>query len=205
LALLSGAFAESARADGDPASDVLVSQPLFLPQDAGVSVIQQAQLAALLAAARNDGYPIHVALVASRADLGSVTELWHQPQDYAQFLGQELALLYRGPLLVVMPGGFGFYRTNATLIRERAVLAAIPTPTAGTGLAAAALSAVQRLAAASGHPLPTPATTVASKPGSTDTVSWIVFAAGGALIALAWGASLRARPLQLGRRRTSSG
>ena len=140
LALLSGAFAESARADGDPASDVLVSQPLFLPQDAGVSVTQQAQLAALLAAARNDGYPIRVALIASRADLGSVTELWHQPQNYAQFLGQELALLYRGPLLVVMPGGFGFYRTNATLIRERAVLAAIPTPTAGTGLATAALT-----------------------------------------------------------------
>ena len=103
-----------------------------------------------------------------------------------------------------MPDGFGFYRADATLVRERAVLAGIPTPAAGAGLATAALSAVQRLAAASGHPLPTPAATAAPKPSSTDTVSWIVFAAGGALIALAWGASLRARPLKLGRRRTSS-
>ena len=204
LALLSGALAQSARADGDPASDVLVSQPLFLPQDAGVPAPQQAQLAALLTAARRDGYPIRVALIASRADLGSVTELWQHPQNYAQFLGQELALLYRGPLLVLMPGGFGFYRANTTLVRERAVLAAIPTPTAGTGLGTAALTAVQRLAAASGHPLPTPTAIVAPKSSSTDTVSWIVFAAGSALIALAWGASLRARPLQLGRRRTSS-
>ncbi len=204
LALLSGALAESARADGDPASDVLVSQTFFLPQDAGVSVVQQAQLAALLVAARRDGYPIRVALIASRADLGSVTELWRHPQNYAQFLGQELALLYRGPLLVVMPGGFGFYRANATLVRERDVLGGIPSPAAGTGLATVALTAVQRLSAASGHPLPTPAATAVPKSTSTDTVSWIVFAAGSALIALAWGASLRARPPRLGKRRTTS-
>jgi hypothetical protein len=48
---------------------------------------------------------------ASRSDLGSVTELWRQPQSYARFLDQELSLslVYHGPLLVAMPGGFGYY------------------------------------------------------------------------------------------------
>ena len=60
---------------------------------------QQAQLVALLAAARRSGYQLRVALIASSTDLGSVTELWRQPQSYAQFLGQELSLVYRGPVL----------------------------------------------------------------------------------------------------------
>ena len=36
-----------------------------------------------------------VAIIASPPDLGSVTELWHQPQNYARFLAQELTLIYR--------------------------------------------------------------------------------------------------------------
>jgi len=110
-----GLLAASARADGDPASDVLVSQTLFLPQDAGVPANQQAQLDALLHAAQQSGYQIRVALIASPTDLGSVTELWRQPQNYARFLAQELSLLYRGPLLVVMPNGYGLYRLAGPL------------------------------------------------------------------------------------------
>ena len=34
-----------ARADGDPASDVLATQALFLPQDAGIPLPQRGQLA----------------------------------------------------------------------------------------------------------------------------------------------------------------
>jgi hypothetical protein len=45
-----GLGAPAARADGDPASDVLVSENLYLPADAGVSVKQQAQLNADLGA-----------------------------------------------------------------------------------------------------------------------------------------------------------
>src|SRR5689334_5651000 len=52
---------------------------------------------------------IRVAVIASRSDLGSVTELWRQPQTYARFLDQELSLVDHGPLLVAMPGGFGYY------------------------------------------------------------------------------------------------
>ena len=39
LALVSGALASAARADGDPASDVLATQPLFLPQGTKIEVV----------------------------------------------------------------------------------------------------------------------------------------------------------------------
>jgi hypothetical protein len=86
-----------ARADGGPASDVLSSQALFVPPDAGLSATQQAQLGALVAAARADGYDLRVAVIARSADLGSVTALWRQPANYARFLGQEIALVAHGP------------------------------------------------------------------------------------------------------------
>ena len=50
VVVAAGAFASIARADGDPASDVLVSQTVFLPSDACVSAQQQAQLVGLLQA-----------------------------------------------------------------------------------------------------------------------------------------------------------
>ena len=187
-----GLLAASVRADGDPASDVLVSQTLFLPQDAGVPANQQAQLDALLHAAQQSGYQIRVALIASPTDLGSVTELWRQPQNYARFLAQELSLLYRGPLLVVMPNGYGLYRLAGPLATGQSALAGVRAP--GPSLATATLTAIQRLAAAAGHNLPLPNATAPSTPGSTNTVSWLVFAIGGALIVLAGTASLRARP-----------
>jgi hypothetical protein len=203
LALGSGLLAGSARADGDPASDVLASQALFLPQDAGVPANQQAQLGALIAAARRSGYQIRVAIIASPTDLGSITELWNQPQNYARFLGQELSLVYRGPLLVVMPNGYSLYRLAGSLGAEQSALAGVKAP--GAELGTATLSAIQRLAAASGHTLALPSATAPSRSNSTDPLSWILFATGSALILLAWTASLWARPLRVrGTRPTST-
>jgi hypothetical protein len=79
LLATSGSFTGIARADGDPASDVLATQTLYLPTDAGVPANRQAQIGALLQAAQHDGYPIRVAVIGSATDLGSVTELWRQP------------------------------------------------------------------------------------------------------------------------------
>ena len=203
LALTTAWWPAAALADGDPASDVLASQALFLPSDAGVPATQQARLGTLLAAAQRSGYPIRVALIASQADLGSVTGLWRSPRSYAKFLGQELSLLNRRPLLVVMPNGFGLSGPQHTLATGEAALHGIPISAGGTGLAAAAVTAVQRLSAAAGHRLPT---TQAAGPAQTaspaSVVPWIVFAAGAAMILAAWTASLRARPL---RRRASGG
>ena len=206
VALAAGWVPGSARADGDPASDVLVTQTLFLPSDASVTAGQQAQLAALLREAEHDRYPLRVALIASAADLGSVTELWNQPQSYADFLGDELSLVYRGTLLVIMPDGFGLYRTNGSLGPEQAALASLRGAVAGASIGAAALLAVQRVAATAGHPLSIPrgvrAPTGAS--GAPDALAWIVFVIGAALIALAWAGSLRAKPLRLRGRSVSS-
>jgi hypothetical protein len=209
VALAAGWVPGSARADGDPASDVLVTQTLFLPWDAGVAATQQAQLTALLSEAERDGYPLRVALIASSADLGSVSELWRRPQSYADFLGDELSLVYRGTLLVIMPDGFGVYRLNGSLGPEQAALAGIGPAVAGASLGAAALLAVQHVAAAAGYPLSVPrdARAPTAVSGSPDAIAWIVFAIGGALIALAWASSLRAQPLRLrlrGRRVSST-
>jgi hypothetical protein len=195
LALACGAFAAAARADGDPASDVLATQSLFLPQDAGIPVAQQSQLTGLLQASASSGYPIRVAIIATKADLGSVTELWRKPQTYARFLGQELSLLYRGPLLVVMPDGYGFYMQAGQFPAGESTVAELRKPVGGAELGTAALTAVERLAAASGYSVPIPpATATKSGGGGIGTIPLIALVIGAALVMLAWTASLRARP-----------
>jgi len=189
-----------ARADGDPASDVLAFQTLFLPQDASVPASQQAELGALIQSAQRSGYEIRVALIASPTDLGSITGLWRQPQNYAEFLGQELSLVYRGPLLVIMPDGFGLYNTGHTPAAKRPVLAAVAISPGAGGLVTTAMTAIRRLAAASGHTLTVSGATVRPPAGSTDAAAWVVFVIGGALAVSAWAASLRARPMQLHRK-----
>jgi hypothetical protein len=194
-ALALAASPTPARADGDPASDVLATQPLFQPQDAGIPLAQQGQLTALVQSAARAGYPIRVALIATRSDLGSVTELWREPQTYARFLGQELSLVYRGPLLVVMPNGFGFWSAGSGGAEQLSVLRGVQIPSGPGGLGVAALGGVRHLAAAAGHDvaIPAPAASVAP-PHSSDPGAIVALALGAALIILAWTASLRARP-----------
>jgi len=190
LALVPGA----ARADGDPASDVLLSQQVFVPWDAGASAVQTTRLEAVVAAAGRSGYPVRVALIASSSDLGSVTPLWRRPQDYAQFLGVELSLAFHGSVLVVMPAGIGVYRAG---VPAAAAAAALARARHGD-LAATADRAVEALAAAAGRPLPhlaLPSGPPSSRASSNGVTAWIVFALGAVVILLAWGASLRARPL----------
>jgi hypothetical protein len=200
ITLALGLLASEARADGDPASDVLAGQSLFLPQDAGVRVSQQAQLSTLLATARRAGVPIREALIASPADLGSITALWRRPQDYARFLGQELGIVYRGALLVVMPNGYGVYGVGIPAPSP----VALPHTAPGSDLGSAGINAIRRLAAASGHPLPLPAAESPSPTNGAGTLPWIVFGLGLVLIVLAWTASLRARPLGSGGHRSTS-
>lgn len=193
-----GCLCSQALADGDPASDVLATQTLFLPQDAALPVNQQAELTQLLSTAARRGFPLRVAIITSPVDLGSITGLWHQPQAYAGFLGQELSLVYHGAVLIVMPNGFGFYGFGSELGRARAALAQVRLASGGKALGAAALSAVERLAAAAGHPLPEPtASKVASAPTRAPVLPSIIFAIGLALVLVAWTASFRARPVDL--------
>ena len=139
-----------ARADGDPGSDVLVYQPLFLASDAGVSVHKQVQLGALLHQAARRGFPIRVAIISSRFDLGAVTSLWRKPRAYARFLGLELSAAYKGRLLVVMPNGFGFNWPGHSAATAYRALRPIAISSGGRGLAAAAQRGITSLAAAQG-------------------------------------------------------
>ena len=109
FALALTAATGSALADGDPGSDELVYQNLFAPSDANLSTAQQLQLGRLLDATTKAGQPVRVALIPKRDDLGTVTQLWQQPQPYVNYLGTELSLSYSGRLLVVMPSGLGVY------------------------------------------------------------------------------------------------
>lgn len=195
------AGAPAAWADGDPASDVLASQPAFVPGDAGLTPAHQRQLAALLTEASADGYPIRVAIIAGPADLGSVTELWRMPGPYARFLGTELSQVDRGVLLVVMPQGFGVVRVapdGATPQTGVVAAGALHGP-----LGTAAEVAVLALARSAGHRLTLPAAhsapASASALDSVDAGSWLALGVGAALVVGAWAASLRARPLSLRR------
>jgi hypothetical protein len=188
------AMTSQADADGDPASDVLAAQTVFIPQDGAVAPGQQSQLAQLVDSAVHSGYPLRVALIASRSDLGSVTALWRRPSAYARFLAQELSQVFHGTLLIVMPDGVGVARVGAG---PAPALSGVPAPGSGTALGSAAIGAVHRLAAAAGHRLPAPRSATsgqASAHSTTGAVGWLAFAIGAILIVVAWTISLRLRP-----------
>jgi cytochrome oxidase Cu insertion factor (SCO1/SenC/PrrC family) len=167
-----GFLSPAARADGDPGSDVLVYQNLFVAADANVSMQQQIQLGNLLAEADKDGFPVRVAVVSQADDLGAITALWRKPAAYASFLGTELSLAYAQRLLVVMPNGFGFNWPGHSAAAAYRVLDGLRIGAGGPALATAAQDAVLALAHASGIRLAMPAAGTASGPaqGTQPTV-----------------------------------
>jgi cytochrome oxidase Cu insertion factor (SCO1/SenC/PrrC family)/thiol-disulfide isomerase/thioredoxin len=169
LVALAGLPAAVARADGDPGSDVLVYQPLFLASDAGVSVPEQVKLGALLRASAKSGFPIRVAIIASPADLGAVTSLWRKPRAYARFLGLELSQAYRGRLLVVMPNGFGFNWPGHSPAAAYRRLGRVSIGSSGDGQASAAGLALRSLAQASGIKLAGPSSPTPGAPRSPSS------------------------------------
>ena len=201
-ALLAVPGTRPARADGDPASDVLAEQAVFIPQGRGIPAADQARLQGVVRAAQRRGYPVRVALIAARSDLGAITQLWRNPSGYAAFLGKELADTFHGALVVVMPNGYGVDLvgepgSEAALQRAGASLEGVPLPGSGAATAAAAVTAVRRVAASAGHPLAVPQAApapAAAGSATLGTVALIALVAGAGLIAAAWTGSLRARP-----------
>jgi hypothetical protein len=173
-----------ARADGDPASDYLLTRSTFVPPDLGISAADAARLTATVDAARSRGYPIRVALIGSAYDLGSVVSLDHKPKQYARFLGEELAFVYHGRLLVVMPNGFGVSRAGRPLPAEQRVVDRLPAPGArGPQLVQAGIDGVRALAAASGVHVPPPR--LASQgAGGMSPVRWGLLGGGAAVLLL---------------------
>ncbi len=186
------AFAASARADGDPASDVLIKARVFEPYYVKLPAKSTAALARTIATARAAGYPVRVALIEHDYDLGSAGLLYRRPQIYAKFLAQELANFNRDWLLVVMPNGYGIYhclpvpgvgpceKALATG-KDAALLRSLPAPERSRkDLAAAGDTAVVKLAALHG-----------ANVGGSSALKFVLIAA--VLAALAGGALLAVR------------
>jgi hypothetical protein len=155
-ALIALACPAAAQADGDPASDVLLSQDVFHPYapNATSAPLRRA-LDGMVATSRRRGFPVKVALIATTSDLGAYPYLLAEPQRYADLLAVELTSKGRPRVLTVLPGGLGARNLAGA---TKAALAG-PPPGGGGGdrLAQAAMLALGRASAAAGHPVPVPA------------------------------------------------
>ncbi len=192
VAVVASVAAATAHADGDPASDFLLSQDTFVPFDAKIPKTQADQLSAIVAEAKKRRVKVKVALIVKRFDLGAVPSLWLKPETYARFLGQELFFLYKGPLLVVMPNGYGVSRAGKALPSAQRVVDKLPPPgSGGPAMAAAATRAVQRLAAQKGVRLEVPS--VQSKDHTTRDRLVIAGIAAGGVALVGAGVLLRRR------------
>jgi hypothetical protein len=168
----------SARANGDPASDVLLTDQVFLPFEAPISASAKNDLQKTVAEANAKGYRIRVAVIAFTGDLGTAVSLWKKPQPYSKFLWNELSFQYDKRLLVAMPAGFGFYDGNGKPAKkELAVLKGVKPGQIPTDLTTSAAQAVRELAAANGVKVAKP-----SSGGSSTRDRLLILA--GALVAL---------------------
>jgi hypothetical protein len=146
-----------ARANGDPASDYLLAQSVFLPFTAKIDNHEVQRLNSLLRDAQKSDFRIRVAVILSPSDLGTAFSLYGKPQKYAAFLGLELSFVYRDRLLVVMPNGYGYALNADPVPKASAVLKKLPPPGRdATKEVKAAIVAVQQLAAAQGRRLAAP-------------------------------------------------
>ncbi len=145
----------AARADADPPSDVLLLQDVYYPYHPATAPLLRKQLDDLTGRAKKAGFPIKVAIVAARADLGGVPLMFGNPRLYARFLESEIKNNAPQPLLTVMPNGYGTFAVGP---KGAAIVAALPRPSGSNSadaMARGALTAVERLAAANGRQLDT--------------------------------------------------
>jgi hypothetical protein len=158
---------QAAMGDGDPASDFLLSQPVFVPYSAPSPQLR-ATLFALAEAAKRAGCQTRVAVIQRKVDLGAIPQLLGKPKTYARFLGAELRFAYRGQLLVVMEQGYGLTRNGAPVPGADRTLAGIPPPAGNSPdqLTTAAIGALRHVCAASGFRLPTNAELARASAGS---------------------------------------
>ena len=187
--------AAPARADGDPASDYLLTQRVFFTSQSTSLSPAQRQLTSLTVAAGRAGFPIRVAIISDEYDLGSITALWLKPRLYARFLGIELSASHAQRLLVVMPNGFGFDWPGHPGAAEYRLLSRVRIGRGAAALATAAQTAVRDLAVASHVDLPSArAATDRSSRSSGSLAGWIIpVIAGGILAVVVGGVEFRRR------------
>jgi hypothetical protein len=169
----------AARANGDPASDYLLVQSIFLPFNAKVDPTALKELTDTIRAADDSGFKIKVAAIGSRYDLGTAFSLYNKAQKYAEFLGLELSFQYRDRLLVVMPNGYGYSIDGKPAPAGGNVVQALPAPGKdATKQVEGATKAIRKLAAASGVQL-----RAGGSGGGSKTRDRITIAAGAVALA----------------------
>jgi hypothetical protein len=161
------ATAPTAFAHGDPSSHALEQDVLYPAVADRPTPDTELRLLGLLYAARGEGYPIKVAMVANEQDLIDDPSMLQRPQDYAEFVVAQLGMSPAGLalVLVITPAGYGLAgptaaadgRTHPVTRPEaaRLIRSLPPVGAGGEGLARSAIRAVRLLASESGHPLPT--------------------------------------------------
>jgi hypothetical protein len=178
-----------ARADGDPASDVLQLTPLYTPLSQRVSRPVLEHLQGTIQAANAAGFKIRVALILDRTDLGAVPQLFGHPDAYVDLLAAELHFAWKGGVVAVQPAGVGVRNVTPLAAAERLVShIQVATPASSDNLARAATTAVQELAAAAGYVIgsgagePAPASTSTISSTLTIVLPMLVASAGLALV-----------------------
>jgi hypothetical protein len=150
-------FASPARADGDPAGDVLANQAVFYGSALDLKSREAAQLWQLVSDAKAAGYEVRVAALSVQQDLGSIDYLWDDPLNYSEFLAAELAYIYRGRTLVAMPSGYALWRWGHTSVRDNKVLEKLSGPGEDPAqVLPGVMNAIIKLAAARGIQLKLP-------------------------------------------------
>ncbi len=103
--------------------------------------------------AKAAGFPVKVALIQAKSDLGAYPVLFGQPQRYADLLAVEISFNTTPRIVTVMPQGFGTKNLGAGAARTLAAVR-IDRAARSDGLALAAARGVAALAAAAGRPFP---------------------------------------------------
>jgi hypothetical protein len=196
-----GVRAAPALADGDPASDVLVYQPVFYPYAPAPHALEH-RLSGVVRSANQQGLKIRIAIIQSRRDLGAIPELFGKPSVYARFLGSELSSVWRGRVLIVMPNGYGLAQ-GAHLVRSSGIARIVastggpdalvlrhlarPAGSSPADLVAAAERAVRALAARHDVALVAASGTRPSSSGGRSRSTTAIAAAVSAVVGLAAG------------------
>jgi GNAT superfamily N-acetyltransferase len=190
LVLVGGSVrAGTAAADADPASDVLLVQNAFLPYEPTTPPVLAKALNQALTEIHSTGLQLKVAIIGSPVDLGGIPDLFGQVSRYAAFLETEIS--YRGPqpLLVVMPDGLSLQAAGSA---SALTGLAVDAHQQSAGLARTAVLAVERIAAARGHPIAAPALGASGGGGSGGLLLSVV-AVAAVLLVIGGGFAVRRR------------
>jgi hypothetical protein len=137
----------AALADGDPASDVLITSTLYTPVAQKVSAPVLQQLQSTIEQANKGGFEVRVALILDRTDLGAVPQLFGHPVQYVKLLSAELYYAWKGPLVAVQPSGIGVQNIKPLAPAQAAADTVVVTnPSTADGLARAATATIRTLA-----------------------------------------------------------